>query len=219
MLIALVRELGIAVLQPIEAGLRVGVMWDLYLRSTKRDRREESVRAFLRKFHVDEGRADRVAEYASALYAQMKPATDSYPRLLYWSALLHEVGVAVSQTGYHKHAGYMVENADLPGFTAREQKAMGRLIVAQKGNLRKVGDALTEADFAKAVVALRLALLFMHARIELDFREIKLRMKNRIELEIKREWVTDHPTVSYWMEKEQEQWDEVGVDFSIKALA
>jgi exopolyphosphatase/guanosine-5'-triphosphate,3'-diphosphate pyrophosphatase len=218
-LIALVHELGVISLQPIEAGLRVGVMWDLHLRSTKRDRREQSVRAFLQKFHVDEARADRVAEYAGALYAQMKPAGDAYNRLLYWSALLHEVGVVVSQTGYHKHACYMVENADLPGFTTREQKAMSRLIVAQKGNLRKVGEQLTEPDFAKAVVALRLAILFMHTRIEVDFTELRLRMKNRIELDIKRAWVADHPTASYWMEKEQELWDEVGVDFSIRSSA
>jgi exopolyphosphatase/guanosine-5'-triphosphate,3'-diphosphate pyrophosphatase len=216
-LIALVHELGVISLQPIEAGLRVGVMWDLHLRSTKRDRREQSVRAFLQKFHVDEARADRVAEYAGALYAQMKPVGDAYNRLLYWSALLHEVGVVVSQTGYHKHACYMVENADLPGFTTREQKAMSRLIVAQKGNLRKVGEQLTEPDFAKAVVALRLAILFMHSRIEVDFTELRLRMKNRIELDIKRAWVADHPTASYWIEKEQELWDEVGVDFSIRS--
>ena len=218
-MIALVHELDIPVVQPIEAGLRMGVMWDLYLRSTKRDRREQSVRAFQQKFHVDERRAERVADDALALYAQMKPATDAYTRHLFWSALLHEVGLVVSQTGYHKHAAYMIENADLPGFTTREQKTMSRLIVAQKGNLRKVGEALTEPDFAKAVVALRLAILFMHARIDVDFRQLKLRMKNRIELEIRRDWVSDHPTVSYWMEKEQELWDEVGVDFSIRANA
>ncbi|HJU99989.1 MAG TPA: Ppx/GppA phosphatase family protein [Burkholderiaceae bacterium] len=216
-MIALVHELDIPVVQPIEAGLRMGVMWDLYLRSTKRDRREQSVRAFQQKFHVDEGRAERVANDALTLYGQMKPASDTYTRPLFWSALLHEVGMVVSQTGYHKHAAYMIENADLPGFTTREQKTMSRLIVAQKGNLRKVGEALAEADFAKAVVALRLAILFMHARIDVDFRQIKLRMKNRIELEIRRDWVVDHPTVSYWMEKEQELWDEVGVDFSIRA--
>ncbi|MBA5686884.1 Ppx/GppA phosphatase family protein [Rugamonas apoptosis] len=218
-MIALVHELDIPVVQPIEAGLRMGVMWDLYLRSTKRDRREQSVRAFQQKFHVDEGRAERVANDALALYGQMKPGSDTYNRPLFWSALLHEVGMVVSQTGYHKHAAYMIENADLPGFTTREQKTMSRLIMAQKGNLRKVGEALAEPDFAKAVVALRLAILFMHARIDVDFRQLKLRMKNRIELEIRRDWVADHPTVSYWMEKEQELWDEVGVDFSIRANA
>ncbi|MFA9219094.1 MAG: hypothetical protein ACEQSK_18580 [Sphingomonadaceae bacterium] len=216
-LIALVHELGIPVVVPIEAGLRMGVMWDLYLRSTKRDRRELSVRDFQRKFQVDERRASRVADDALALFTQLKPASDAYNRPLYWSALMHEAGMVVSHTGYHKHAAYMVENADLPGFTTREQRTMGRLIVAQKGNLRKVAEALADPDFAKAVVALRLAILFMHSRIDVDFREMKLRMKSRIELEIRRAWVTDHPTVSYWMEKEQEFWDEVGVDFSIRA--
>lgn len=215
-LIGLVRELDIPVVQPIEAGLRMGVMWDLHLRSTKRDRREQSVQACLQKFHVDERRANRVADDALALYMQTKPVTEEYTRHLYWSALLHEVGLVVSQTGYHKHAAYMIENADLPGFTTREQKIMSRLIVAHKGNLRKVAEVLAEPDFAKAVVALRLAVLFMHSRIDIDFSLIKLRVKNRIELEIRREWVAEHPTLSYWLEKEQENWDEVGVDFTIR---
>ncbi|USX25078.1 Ppx/GppA family phosphatase [Oxalobacteraceae bacterium OTU3CINTB1] len=215
-LIGLVRELDIPVVQPIEAGLRMGVMWDLHLRSTKRDRREQSVLACVQKFHVDERRANRVADDALALYLQTKPATEEYTRHLYWSALLHEVGLVVSQTGYHKHAAYMIENADLPGFTTREQKVMSRLILAHKGNLRKVVEVLAEPDFAKAVVALRLAVLFMHSRIDIDFSLLKLRVKNRIELEIRREWVAEHPTLSYWLEKEQENWDEMGVDFTIR---
>lgn len=218
-LIALVRELGIEVMTPIEAGLRMGVMWDLYLRSTKRDRREQSVRGCMQKFHVDDGRAQRVAEIAAAMYGQLKPSSDGLGKYLRWSGLLHEVGLAVSQTGYHKHAAYLIEHADLPGFTTREQKMMSKLILAQKGNLRKVAEALTDSDFAKAVLALRLAILFMHSRIEFDFSQLRLRMKSRIELEMKREIVAHHPTVSFWMEKEQELWDEVGVDFSIKANA
>jgi exopolyphosphatase/guanosine-5'-triphosphate,3'-diphosphate pyrophosphatase len=215
-LIGLVRELDIPVVIPIEAGLRMGVMWDLHLRSTKRDRREQSVQACVERFHVDERRANRVAVDALALYAQAKPASDQYSRLLYWSALLHEMGMVVSHTGYHKHAAYIIENADLPGFTAREQRTMSCLVVAHKGNLRKVNELLAESDFAKAIVALRLAVLFMHSRIDLDFTQIKLRFKSRIELEIQRAWVAEHPTLSYWLEKEQEQWDEVGVDFLIR---
>jgi exopolyphosphatase/guanosine-5'-triphosphate,3'-diphosphate pyrophosphatase len=218
-LIALVAELAIEELQPIEAGLRMGVMWDLYLRSTQRDRRDESVRALAVKFHVDEERAMRAADDAAALYAQLKPAGDAYVKLLPWSALLHEVGMVVSQTGYHKHAAYMIENADLPGFTAREQKMMARLIVAQKGNLRKVAEGLPDPDFAKAVLALRVALLLLHARVGPGLGELKLRMKSRIELEIRRDWLARHPTVKYWIEKEQESWDEVGVDFSVKSVA
>ena len=218
-LIGLFRVLAIPSMTPIEAGLRMGVMWDLFLRSTKRDRREQSVQACMDKFHVDQRRAQRVAEQALALYAQLKPTSDALAKPLRWSGLLHEVGMVVSQTGYHKHAAYIVENADLPGFTTREQKTMSRLILAQKGNLRKIDDVLADADFAKAVLALRLSILLMHARIEADFSELRLRMKSRIELEIKRGWVAHHPTVSFWIEKEQEFWDEVGVDFTIRASA
>ena len=218
-LIALVRELDIVVMQPVEAGLRMGVMWDLYLRSMQRDRREESVAALARKFHVDGERAGRVAQLAADMYAQLKPASDGCAKLLRWSALLHEMGMVVSQTGYHKHAAYMIENADMPGFTTREQRIMSKMILAQKGNLRKVAEALADSDFAKSVLALRVAILLMHARIDADAGELKLRMKNRIDLEIRREWVGSHPTVSYWIEKEQEWWDEVGVDFSVRSVA
>ncbi|WP_338771915.1 Ppx/GppA phosphatase family protein [Massilia sp. METH4] len=215
-LIGVLHELDIDELTPIEAGLRMGVMWDLYQREMRRDRREQSVRDFARKFHVEETRATRVADDALALLDQLKTASDATPRLLYWSALLHEVGQAISQTGHHKHAAYMIENADLPGFTTREQRTMSRLLMAQKGNLRKVEEFLADPDFARAVVALRLAIVFMHARITVAEAQPKLRMKNRIELELPRALVSGHPTLSYWIEKEQEHWDEVGVDLGLR---
>jgi len=215
-LIALMQEFGIKEVKPIEAGLRMGVLWDLHLRATKRDRRDESARDFLQRFRVDEARAESAAQAASALFSMLKPNDDSYEKLLYWSGLLHEIGLMVSHSGYHKHAAYMIENADLPGFTTREQRVMSRLVLAQKGNLRKVADNLVDGNFAKAVLALRLAVMFMHARLHIGSDEIRLKMKNRIELEIHKERVTEHPTVSYWMEKEKECWNEVGIDFSIK---
>ena len=218
-LIALVHELGIDAITQVEAGLRMGVMWDLYLRSMQRDRREQSVLEMARKFHVDQTRAARVAQQAGALYAQLKPAGDSCIRPLQWSAMLHEIGLVVSQTGYHKHAAYIVENADMPGFTTREQKLMGRLVLAQKGNLRKVAEALADPDLAKAVLALRIAILLMHARIDAEPGELKLRMKHKIELEIRKEWLASHPTLAVWIEKEQESWDEVGVDFALRDVA
>ena len=124
----------------------------------------------------------------------------------------------VSHTGYHKHACYLIENADLPGFTTREQKLMSRLVVAHKGNLRKVSEMIEEVDIAKAVVALRLAVLFMHSRIDIDFSLVRLRLKGRVELEFPRAWIAEHPTLAYWLEKEQEHWDEVGMDFTIRTV-
>ncbi|PUA18967.1 Ppx/GppA phosphatase family protein [Glaciimonas sp. PCH181] len=212
----LMQELGIEVLTPIEAGLRMGVMWDLQLRGTRLDRREQSVRDFSQRFHVDQLRANRVAETASALFGMLKPSDDTLEKYLHWSGLLHEVGLVVSQSGYHKHAAYLIANADLPGFTTREQKNMSQMILGQKGNLRKLGESLLDADFSKAVLALRLAVMFLHSRIEVNLDELRVKMKSKIELDIKREWVANHPTATYWMEKEREWWREIGVEFAIK---
>jgi exopolyphosphatase/guanosine-5'-triphosphate,3'-diphosphate pyrophosphatase len=64
-----------------------------------------------------------------------------------------------------------------------------------------------------------MAILLMHARMEAGTGELKLRMKSRIDLEIRRDWLAGHPTLAFWIEKEQEWWDEVGVDFSVKSFA
>jgi exopolyphosphatase/guanosine-5'-triphosphate,3'-diphosphate pyrophosphatase len=220
-LIGLMRELKVDVIAPVEAGLRMGVMWDLQLRATKRDRREESVEDFAQRLQVDTSRAREVAAAAVTFYDLLKPVAGAYGKHLLWSGILHEIGLVVSHTGYHKHSAYLVANADLPGFTTREQKVMSMLVLGQKGNLRKIGTFLYEPDFAKALLALRLAVMFMHSHIalelgELSLQQFRLKMKSKIEFDIKQAWIAEHPTVSYWMEKEQEWWRDVGVDFVIR---
>lgn len=216
-LIGILQELEIDAITAVDAGLRMGVLWDLQLRSTTGDRRAQSVQEFMRRFRADESRANRVAATATMLFGLLRPSDEGFGKYLYWSGLLHEIGLAISQTGYHKHAAYMVENADLAGFTSREQRLMSILIVAQKGNLRKVGDTLSDPDLAKAVLALRLSSMFMHARLDVGANDLRIKMKNRIELEIKRSWIVDHPTVAYWIDKERDCWKEVGVDLIVKS--
>jgi len=218
-LIAMMQEIGIKTISPVDAGLRMGVLWDLQWRASKLDRRDQSVRDFQQRFALDAVRAEQVAQTAVDIFALLKPTDETYIGLLGWSGLLHEIGLVISHSSYHKHAAYMIENADLPGFTAREQRVMSRLVLAQKGNLRKVEEMLSNPDFAKAVLALRLAAMFMHARIAPGADELRLKMKNRIEVEMHKDWIKRHPTVSYWIEKEKDVWDEVGIEFSIRLNA
>ncbi|OGB27455.1 MAG: exopolyphosphatase [Burkholderiales bacterium RIFCSPLOWO2_02_FULL_57_36] len=214
-LIGVMQELGIKQMTSIDAGLRMGVLRDLQMRATRRDRRERSVRDFMQRFHVDDARAERVASLATSLYAKLQSETGAYHKVLYWSALLHEVGLTVSHSGYHKHGAYLVENADLSGFTTREQQTMSMLILGQKGNLKKLGGTLADADLTGAVLALRLAVMFMHSRIDGPLDGIRLTLKNRIDLEIKRDWFSDHPTLAYWIGNEKSIWDQAGIGFSV----
>jgi exopolyphosphatase/guanosine-5'-triphosphate,3'-diphosphate pyrophosphatase len=214
-LIGLTEELNFDVLHPVEAGLRMGVLWDLQLRADKRDRREQSVHEFMQRFQADSARARRTAGIAQALFQQLKPSYGNYERFVYWAGLLHEVGQLVSHSGYHKHGAYLIEHADLAGFTSREQRLLSRLVLGHKGNLRKLNGALSESDFAKALLALRLAVLLMHSRIEQVRDKLSLKMKNKIECELSQDYWSSQPTLLQWMKREREYWNEIGIEFSI----
>ncbi|MGI4843472.1 MAG: Ppx/GppA phosphatase family protein [Janthinobacterium lividum] len=211
-LIGVMQELGLQQLTAVNAGLRLGVLSDLELRASRLDRRDAAIRACMRRFGVDSQRALRTAKIAASLYEGLEPV-DAQPYLC-WSAMLHEVGLQISMTGAHKHGAYIVEHADLPGFTTREQRLMASLILGQKGNLRKIRDALAAPDVAKAVLALRMAVVFMHARADEDLAGLGLRMKGRIELDLTAGLLGKHPTLEPWLRKEEGAWNEVGMPFS-----
>jgi len=215
-LIALMRDLDIPVMHTVESGLRMGIMWDLCLQSTEQDRREQSVHRFLQRYGADRKRANQVADFASALYEKMSPDSDAYKKQLRWSALMHEVGMFISSTNYHKHGAYLVENADLAGFTAREQKRMGRLILAQKGNLRKLNGIFSDPDAIKAVLAMRLAVMFMHARAQVDIDAVHFQIKKRLEIAMPKKWLKRYQTLSYWLERERNWWAEMGISLLIR---
>ena len=214
-LIGVLRELGVTSMSAINAGLRLGVLSDLELRASRHDRRDAAIQDCLRRFGVDPQRAARTAAIAHTLFDKLAPQDETIKPQLLRASMLHEVGQAVSHTGAHKHAAYIVEHADLPGFTAREQRLMSTIVLGQKGNLRKVREALGAPDLAKAVLAMRLAATFMHARVDASASGFRLRMKGRIEIETPRGWLRQHPTVASWFEKEAAAWNEVGVGFQV----
>lgn len=217
-LLVLMEDFDITVIKPIEAGLRMGIMWDIHLVATQHDRREEAIRNMLKRYQVDEQRAIRVADYALALYKEMNPEADRFLKLLYWSALLHEIGIFISPTNYHKHGAYLLENADMAGFTAREQKQMSRFVLGQKGNLRKLNGVMANSDAVKAVLALRLAVMFLHAKVAFKPEKVRIRVKSRIELTLPAGWLERYPTLFYWLKRERDWWEDVGIELTVRPV-
>ncbi len=102
-------------------------------------------------------------------------------RFLEWAARLHEVGLSVSYSGYHKHGAYLVEHSDMPGFSREDQLLLAALIGGQRrkftvSNLDELPSSLQKPALRLCVV-LRLAVLLNRSRSAQPLPAIRLSVK------------------------------------------
>ena len=138
---AAMAELDVPRINPVGGALRLGVLYDLLGRTVQRDSRAATVERFLERYHVDRAHAQRVAAMAKALYLEAAPRTRTRTSRSASNgpALLHEIGYTVSHIGFHKHGAYILENADMPGFSAQEQRQLALLVLGCRGGLVEDG--------------------------------------------------------------------------------
>ncbi|SOD40636.1 exopolyphosphatase [Nitrosovibrio sp. Nv4] len=213
-------ELGIQRMSQAMGALRQGVLYDLLGRFHKHDMREVTVRRFMQRYRVDAAQAGRVESLALLLGKQLlKDFPDEAETLLQtlsWAARLHEVGISIAHSGYHKHSAYILGNADMPGFSRREQERLSALVLVQRGMLGKAREFIAAPlDFA-LLCALRLATLFhrSHGDIKIPRLEVSLD-DNELELSIERGWLEKNPLTDTALSAEMEQWGVLGFNFRI----
>lgn len=209
--------LGVHEMRPARGALRVGVLYDLLGRREHRDVRSVAVERMQARFGVDTAQARAVAVIASQLHEALDPEADADSRhRLDWAAALHEVGFAVSHGDYHKHGAYLVRHSDMAGFSTHEQERVALLVLGQRGNLRKLGDALAEPTRLAKILALRLAVILMHARRPVRMPEWSLRAREgRIEFALEAAWLSRHPLTQHLLEEEAAVWQRAGVDLRL----
>jgi exopolyphosphatase/guanosine-5'-triphosphate,3'-diphosphate pyrophosphatase len=102
------------------------------------------------RYHVDLGQAERVEALPSDFLAQVEgiwPLTDpAIEQRLRWAARLHEIGLDVAHSGYHRHGAYLLANADMAGFPREEQKLLAIMVGSHR---RK--PAIEEATILRAL--------------------------------------------------------------------
>jgi exopolyphosphatase/guanosine-5'-triphosphate,3'-diphosphate pyrophosphatase len=219
-LMAIFETFGLQELRTAKGGLRLGVLYDLLGRRESHDIRDATVDRWQLRFGVDRAQSERVAQTAVSLFRAVAPSVDgeALKRVLI-AAQLHEVGTAVSHGDYHKHSAYLIEHGDLPGFSTSDQKSIAELVLGQRGNLKKVSSLLEEPERAAALLALRLAVILNHARRDVVFDRWNLRFARTIDFGLERAWLDQHPLSRHLLEEEAEQWQRVGVRFSIRELS
>jgi exopolyphosphatase/guanosine-5'-triphosphate,3'-diphosphate pyrophosphatase len=208
---AAVAELRIERLDPVGGALRLGVLYDLLGRTTDEDVRAVTVDRFIARYGIDRAQAVRVGDLAAALYRRAVVAPDAtLAKLVEWAGRLHEVGMSISHDGFHKHGAYILQNADMPGFSAGEQSRLAFLVFACRGRLAKVEGSLGVKDVLAAVLAVRIAVLVHHARAAIVVPRIALKVARGIRFGVSRRWLAAHPLTDYLLAREKAQWVGLG---------
>ncbi|MCA1925115.1 MAG: exopolyphosphatase [Thiobacillus sp.] len=214
----LFAELGIEQMDVAEAAMREGILYDLLGRFHKQDMREATVGEFMRRYHIDTQQAARVKRVAQKLLAASGGQADENDLLfLDWAARLHEIGLSVSHGGYHRHSGYILENADMPGFSRTEQARLALLARAQRGALVKVPEfaegQVSEHD-RLLVWLLRQAVILCRSRAEPRLPDVKVELNGkRIRLELPGGWLERRPLTQRALDEEAVHWHAVGTRY------
>jgi len=215
---ALMTLLHIDTLHVAQGALRHGVLFEMVEREDHNtDTRDLSVQRLATKFAVDTQQGQRVGHVAVNLLQRMQPQTASNDttemarmcRKLSWAAQLHEVGIAISHSDYHKHGAYILDNADLVGFSMPELHRLSLLVLGQRGKLKKLEAELEENEFAKLLMALRLSLILCHARKDPEYQALTVQCdehKQRITLTAPASWADDYPQSAHLLKLESTSW-------------
>jgi exopolyphosphatase/guanosine-5'-triphosphate,3'-diphosphate pyrophosphatase len=208
---AAVAELRIERIDPVGGALRLGVLYDLLGRTIDEDARAVTVDRFILRYGIDRERAVRIGDYAAALYRRAIPAPDpTLAKLVEWAGRLHEVGMSISHASFHKHGAYILQHADMPGFSAGDQGRLASLVFGCRGGLAKIANAIGDRQIRAAVLAVRLAVLVHHARTAFPLPRIALKVARGTQLSISRRWLAAHPLTDYLLAKERAQWTALG---------
>jgi len=213
------EQLGIESMKVADGAMREGLLYDLLGRYTDEDARERTVRSMQERYHVDLVQAERVEATAVDFLSQVEELwslTDpSIEVLLRWAARLHEIGLDVAHSGYHRHGAYLLANADMAGFPREEQKLLSIMV---GGHRRK--PAIEEADelappwdkrAPAMTLMLRLAVLLHRGRSSVALPPIKLLARaDALEMRFPPEWLDDHPLTVADLHVEIEQLKSVG---------
>ncbi|MDO8465701.1 MAG: exopolyphosphatase [Gallionella sp.] len=207
-------ELGIEQMQPALGALREGVLYDLWGRFHGNDMRDVTVRQFMQRYRADTLQAGRVAKLAQVFARQFLGGEidEAALQTLNHAANLHEIGISVAHSGYHKHTAYILANADMPGFSKKDQARLSLLALAQRGNLNKLQGQLKNAEDCALAMSLRLAVLFCRNRSDSDLPSLRGRFDDtRFQLSIGTDWLAQNPLTETALQEEVKQWKTLGI--------
>ena len=214
-LLAIFDSLGLDNMDFSDGALREGVLFDLLgrLHLEHEDVRADTVQGLEHRYHIDFDQANRIELYACMLLNKVKKKwklnRQKHEDNLRWSARLHEIGLDIAHSGYHKHGAYLLQNADMPGFAWSEQQVLACLVGSHRRKIKTMifdNLQLDEQQSARyLVVLLRLAVLLNRERIDNEFPVNSVTAEeNKITLKFNKGWLEESPLTKIDLEQESD---------------
>ncbi len=218
-LIGIFESLGVREMHATSGALREGLIYDLLGRVQHQDVRESTVQSLVSRYHIDATHARRIRETALSLLAQVAVAWDlmepTDKLLLSWAADLHEIGMDIAHSQYHKHGGYLLLNMDMPGFSRLDQHLLAALVRVHRRKLPIEEFTLSERILHLAVL-LRISVVLHRGRTSEPLPHVQLNVKDtKIRLELPSGWLGHHPLTELDLEQEASYLKTVGYDLTI----
>ena len=222
---AILDTLGLQKVTYADGALRLGVLYDLLGRFHHHDMRTATVKQFQRRYQVESGQAERVADTASQIFRDLmglklrkREDLEKDLQFIDWAADLHEVGLSIAHTGYHKHGAYILSYADMPGFSKMDQSRLALLVLCHRGKLNKVSNLQREDVAWRQVLSLRLATILHRSRLEGAAPVLQARETvNGFTLQLPAVWLEDNPMTAAALHDESAVWAEAGFRLRIRA--
>ncbi len=142
--------------------MREGLLYDTIGRNTHEDVRVRTIESLVERYAVDQRHSNGVESTALRCLDQVAaPWALHHPDhrwMLSWACRLHEIGLSLSYSGYHKHGAYIVANSDMAGFSQGAQDQLAALIECHR---RRIKPAIVERlrDLTDGEAGVRLAAL------------------------------------------------------------
>ncbi|HEU0229335.1 MAG TPA: exopolyphosphatase [Burkholderiaceae bacterium] len=219
-MIAAFKELSIDRMAAGDGALRVGVLYDLLGRDSAHDKRDETVRQFIRRYHVDTRQALRVRTLALEFFRQTElpdcPEKQELVRTLGWAADMHEIGLSIAHADYHKHGAYILEHADMPGFSNDDQVLLATLVLGHQGKLNKLRAREPTRAGWMALLSLRMAVLLSRRREGPSAVPVRLELDHQtIRAHVRTSWLATHALTEYALQRELREWNRTDFLFEV----
>ena len=125
--------LGISQMTVSDGALREGLVYELLDRIYDHDIRSQTSRMLAERYRCDLNHSAQIKETLHYMLDQLHehPAfldQSIAVQFLDWAADLHEIGLEIAHSQYHKHSAYIIENGDLAGFSKQDQMLLARLV-------------------------------------------------------------------------------------------